>query len=210
MAERKILVAEQFDDLDQQKETSTLGMWTFLATEILFFGVLFMSYIVLRSLYPLGFAQASHECSRFYGTINTEILLTSSLTMAFAVHAAQLGNAKAILRNLAFTILLALGFLVVKALEYHEDFTKHLVPGHSFSKTLSQQAELFFILYWIMTGLHAIHVIVGLGMLTVLFLMTRRNKFSEQYHNPIEIGGLYWHFVDIVWIFLYPLLYLIT
>jgi cytochrome c oxidase subunit 3 len=210
MAEIKILVAEQFDDPVQQKEAATLGMWTFLATEVLFFGVLFMSYIVLRSLYPLGFSEGSHECNRFYGTINTAILLTSSLTMALAVHAAQLGKLKSLMGMLALTILLALGFLVVKGLEYHEDFTKHLVPGNSFSAALSQKAELFFILYWAMTGLHAIHVFAGIVMLSILFFMARQNKFSERYYNPVEIGGLYWHFVDIVWIFLYPLLYLIT
>ena len=207
MAERKNLIAEQFDTLEQQKEASTLGMWTFLATEVLFFGVLFMSYIVLRSLYPQGFVEGSHATNHFYGTINTAILLTSSLTMALAVHAAKLSQTKTIQRMLVLTIFLAFGFLVVKGFEYHEDFTKHLVPGKSFA--LANKAELFFYLYWAMTGLHAIHVIIGIVLLSILFLMARQDKFSERYHNPVEIGGLYWHFVDIVWIFLYPLLYLI-
>ena len=210
MAETKILLAEQFEEAGQQKEAATLGMWTFLATEVLFFGVLFMSYLVLRSLHPRAFELASHHCNRLFGTINTAILLTSSLTMALAVYAAKVGKIKALKRCLWLTIFLALGFLFVKALEYREDIIEHLVPGPTFSPELPKQAELFFYLYWAMTGLHTIHVLVGLGMLSVLLLLAHRNRFSEKYHNPVEIGGLYWHFVDIVWIFLYPLLYLIS
>ena len=210
MTESNQFLAEQFDDLAQQREASTLGMWTFLATEILFFGGLFMGYTVLRSLYPHGFAEGSHETNRLYGTLNTALLLTSSLTMAFSVHAAQLGRMKTLKRMLLLTIVLALGFLAVKGFEYREDFAKHLFPGPHFSPALSNSAELFFILYWAMTGLHALHVLAGIGLLSVLLIMARRNKFSERYSNPVEMVGLYWHFVDIVWIFLYPLLYLIS
>jgi cytochrome c oxidase subunit 3 len=127
-----------------------------------------------------------------------------------AVQAANLGKIKSLQRLLGWTIFFALGFLVVKGLEYHEDFAKHLVPGNSFSPALSKGAELFFILYWMMTGLHAIHVLAGMVLLSILLFMARRHKFSGHYYNPVEVGGLYWHFVDIVWIFLYPLLYLIT
>jgi len=203
-------VAEQFDDMPQQQEASTLGMWTFLATEVLFFGGLFMSYIVYRYAYPQAFAEASRHTIVVYGTMNTAILLTSSLTMALALHAAQEGRNKALFRYLLITILFACCFLVIKGLEYHEDLDEHLWPGRHFRPELPAQAQIFWFLYWAMTGLHALHVTVGVVVLSIIAHMAWRQKFSTHYYNPVDISALYWHFVDIVWIWLYPLLYLIN
>src|ERR1043165_544820 len=202
--------AEQFEDMPQQKSAATLGMWTFLATEILFFGGMFMTYITSRHAYPQAFAEASRHTIVLYGTINTAILLTSSLTMALAVHAAQLNKTKSLVRFLLLTVLLACCFLVVKGFEYHDDITEHLWPGPNFNKRLPAQAQIFWFLYWAMTGLHALHVTVGIVLLSIIARMAARRKFSDSYHTRFEISGLYWHFVDIVWIYLYPLLYLIS
>jgi cytochrome c oxidase subunit 3 len=209
MPEVNTALAEQFEDMPQQKSAATLGMWTFLATEILFFGGMFMTYITYRHLYPEAFAEASRHTIVLYGTINTAILLTSSLTMAFAVHAAQENKTKSVVRFLLFTVFLAGCFLVVKGFEYHDDISEHLWPGPHFNKSLPAQAQIFWFLYWAMTGLHALHVTVGVVLLSIIARMAARGGFSESYHTPVEICGLYWHFVDIVWIYLYPLLYLI-
>jgi cytochrome c oxidase subunit III len=209
MPEARAWLQEQFDTPAQQKEASRLGMWAFLATEIMFFGGLFVGYIVYRTTFPHGFAEASRHTNILYGTVNTAILLTSSLTMALAVHAAERGARKPLVRNILLTILLAAGFLGVKALEYTEDFREHLVPGPGFALQSGGGQELFFYFYWAMTGLHALHVLIGIGLLSTIGLMAARGRFSAEYHNPVEVSGLYWHFVDIVWIYLYPLLYLI-
>jgi cytochrome c oxidase subunit 3 len=210
MANAHAAVAEQFDDMPQQQEASTLGMWTFLATEILFFGGMFMSYITYRYAYPQAFAEASKHTIVLYGTINTAILLTSSLTMALAVHAAQEARNRALLIFLLITVFFACCFLGVKGLEYHEDLTEHLWPGRHFRPDLPAQAQIFWFLYWAMTGLHALHVTIGVGLLSAIAAMAWRRKFSAYYYNPVDISALYWHFVDIVWIWLYPLLYLIN
>ncbi len=202
-------VPEQFEDAAQQHEAVTLGTWTFLATEVLFFGGLFMAYIAYRHAYPADFATGSRQTDLVFGTLNTAILLSSSLTMALAVHAAREGRNRPLVRCLLLTLLCALGFLVVKGFEYHEDVVDHLLPGGSFAKTLPPRAEIFFVLYWAMTGLHALHVLVGTGLLATLTALARAGRFSARYYNPVELVGLYWHFVDAVWIFLYPLLYLI-
>ena len=209
MSEESAMVAEQFEDAAQQHEAATLGMWTFLATEILFFGGLFMAYVIYRHAYAAGFAAGSRHTDLLFGTLNTALLLTSSLTMALAVHAAQESQSKRLARYLGLTILLALGFLVVKGFEYHEDFVEHLVPGQAFNPKLPARAEIFFYLYWAMTGLHALHVLVGVGALSILVHPARHHRFSSAYYTPVEMVGLYWHFVDVVWIFLYPLLYLV-
>ena len=203
-------LAEQFDDLPQQKEAATLGMWTFLATEVLFFGGLFLAYIVYRHTYGQAFAEASKHTIVLFGAINTAVLLTSSFSMALAVRAAQINDTKALVRNLLITIFLGCCFLGIKGLEYHEDIKEHLWPGPHFDKELPPQAQIFWFLYWAMTGLHALHVTIGLGLLSVIARLSARGKFSAAYHNPVEISGLYWHFVDIVWIYLFPLLYLIN
>jgi cytochrome c oxidase subunit 3 len=202
-------LAEQFEDLPQQREAATLGMWTFLATEVLFFGGLFLAYVVYRHTYPEAFAAASKHTIVLYGAINTAVLLTSSFTMALAVRAAQISDARALMRNLLLTIFLGTCFLGIKAVEYHTDIREHLWPGPHFTNELPAQGQIFWFLYWAMTGLHALHVTIGLGLLSVIAWLSARGKFSAQYHNPVEISGLYWHFVDIVWIYLFPLLYLI-
>jgi len=205
-------LAHQFDDLEQQKEASTLGMWVFLVTEVLFFGGLFLVYTVYRTLYPREFAASSRELVVWAGTINTFVLITSSLTMALAVHAAQLGRRRTVLIFLALTMLLGSVFLGIKAFEYYKEFAEHHVPGAGFEFSephYAQHAQIFFSLYFLMTGLHALHMIIGLGIMAVMVWWTASGIVTEEYYSPIEISGLYWHFVDIVWIFLFPLLYLI-
>lgn len=199
-----------FDNLDQQFEASALGMWLFLVTEILFFGGLFLAYMIYRMQYPDAFAQASHHLNVVLGGVNTAVLIGSSLTMAMAVWAAQLGKREAQMAFLAFTMVLGLAFLGIKAVEYSHKFHEGLVPGSNFRfDGDAQHAQLFFSLYFVMTGLHAFHMVIGLVIMAVLFVMAGKGRFTKQYHTPVEVSGLYWHFVDIVWIFLFPLLYLI-
>ncbi|MGH7455926.1 MAG: cytochrome c oxidase subunit 3 family protein [bacterium] len=203
-----------FDDVDQQFEASTLGMWTFLITEIMFFGGLFLGYIVYRSLYPEAFAEASRLLDYRLGAINTAVLICSSLTMVLAVRAAQLGQRRSLVIFLVLTIVLGSAFLVNKAFEYSHKFHEHLVPGPSFGPshplTDPHHSQLFFSFYFGMTGLHALHMIIGIGILAVLVYQSWRGRFTSEYFMPVDITGLYWHFVDIVWIFLFPLLYLIS
>ena len=208
MPEQPSIVAEQFDT-PKQSEAAHLGMWTFLATEILFFGGLFLAYIIYRHFYFAEFAVASRRTDVLFGTINSIILLTSSLTMALAVHAATENYRRSITRWLTLTIALGGAFLVVKGFEYHKDITDQLVPGAHFDPHLPPPAQIFFWLYWTMTGLHAVHLVIGLGVLSVMLLLARRGRFSSAYHTPLTLAGLYWHFVDIVWLFLFPLLYLV-
>jgi len=204
-------LAHHFDTLDQQTEATTLGMWVFLVTEVLFFGGLFTVYTVYRSWYPGAFAAASHELDITLGTINTAVLITSSLTMALAVHAAQLGERRTLLIFLAATMLLGGVFLGIKGFEYYHKFVEHHVPGSSFQfeQEYFRHAQIFFSLYFMMTGLHALHMVIGFGIMLVMFWWAWKGTITLEYYSPIEISGLYWHFVDIVWIFLFPLLYLI-
>ena len=204
-------LAHHFDNLAQQGEASTLGMWVFLVTEVLFFGGLFLVYLVYRSTYPEAFIAGSHELDVLLGGINTAALITSSLTMALAVHAAQTGHRRTLMIFLVVTMVLGAAFLGIKSVEYYHKFVEHHVPGPAFQfeEEYIKHAQLFFSLYFIMTGVHATHMIIGLGILAVLLYYTRRGKYDAEYYNPLEMTGLYWHFVDIVWIFLFPLLYLI-
>ena len=206
-----LTVAHQFDDYEQQQEASTLGMWAFLATEILFFGGLFLGYTVYRAAYPAAYGEASRHLDIVLGTINTAVLLCSSLTMAMAVHEAQLGNRKGIVTFLLITMALGCVFIGIKFFEYYQKYEEHLIPGASFMWHGREpaHASIFFIFYFVMTGMHALHMIVGLGLMSVLVILTKREKFNAIYYSPIELGGLYWHFVDIVWVFLFPLLYLV-
>jgi cytochrome c oxidase subunit 3 len=201
----------QFETIEQQKETSTLGMWAFLVTEVMFFGGLFGAYTVYRYLYPHAFAAASHHLNVFIGAANTAVLIGSSMTMALAVRAAQLGNRRSQVVFLLSTIVLGSIFLGVKVFEYHDKFVHHLVPGphFHFEGPYGREAQIFYSLYFAMTGMHAVHMIIGIGMLATLTVLAWRGNFSAAYHTPVELGGLYWHFVDIVWIYLFPLLYLI-
>jgi cytochrome c oxidase subunit 3 len=203
-----------FDDADQQFEASTLGMWTFLITEIMFFGGLFLGYTIYRSLYPQAFAEASRLLDYRLGAINTAVLICSSLTMVLAVRSAQLGQRRRLVTFLVLTIVLGSAFLVNKGFEYAHKFHEHLVPGPNFGPaaqlTDPHHSQLFFSFYFGMTGLHALHMIIGIGILVMLVYQSWRGRFTSDYFTPVDITGLYWHFVDIVWIFLFPLLYLIA
>jgi cytochrome c oxidase subunit 3 len=204
-------LAHQFESLGAQKEAATLGMWVFLVTEILFFGGLFCAYCIYRNLSGAAFQAASHELIVPAGAINTAVLITSSLTMALAVHAAQMGARRSLMLFLVATMLLGGVFLGIKAFEYYTEWVEHHVPGpgFAFDPQYFAHAQIFFSLYFIMTGLHALHMIIGLGVMTVMLWWSWRGTITAEYYSPIEISGLYWHFVDIVWIFLFPLLYLI-
>jgi cytochrome c oxidase subunit 3 len=200
-----------FDTAEQQKDASSLGMWLFLVTEVMFFGGMFTAYIVYRTLHPGAFVAASHELDITMGAINTAVLICSSLTMVLAVDAAQHGKRKALVAFLILTILLGTVFLGIKAVEYHEKFVNHHVPGASFhfEGPEAANAQLFFSLYFAMTGLHALHMIIGITLLAILAVRAQAGRFGKDYYTPIDMTGLYWHFVDIVWIFLFPLLYLL-
>jgi cytochrome c oxidase subunit III len=204
-------LAHQFDTLEQQKESSTLGMWLFLVQEVLFFGGLFMTYLLYRWRDPMAFAAGSHELDLLLGGFNTVVLIGSSLTMAMAVHSAQTDKQRQLVGYLVATGALGLVFLVVKYFEYSAKWHHHLIPGASFhfEGPVGGRAELFFSLYFAMTGMHALHMIIGVGVLVWILRRARGGEFGSHYYNPVECFGLYWHFVDIVWIFLFPLLYLI-
>jgi len=203
-------LAHHFDDMEQQFDAATLGMWLFLATEIMFFGGLIAGYVVYRTSYPDAWTEGSHHLDISLGAFNTAVLIASSLTMAMAVYYAQLGKRRALITFLLLTVVLGSVFLGVKAVEYNHKYHEGLVPGSLFTyHGSSANLQLFFSFYFAMTGMHALHMVIGIGLLLVLTWMAYRNKFSAEYSTPIEISGLYWHFVDIVWIFLFPLLYLI-
>jgi cytochrome c oxidase subunit 3 len=200
-----------FEDVEQQKESTTLGMWAFLITEIMFFGGLFTVYLVYRSSFPEAWAAGSHHLDVKLGAINTAVLICSSLTMALAVRAGHLGKHRAIITYIVLTLILGGVFLGIKSIEYSHKFHEHLVPGSSFGPEglYPLQMELFFGLYFAMTGMHAFHMLIGAGLMIWLIVKTARGRFSTAYSAPVEMVGLYWHFVDIVWIFLFPLLYLL-
>jgi cytochrome c oxidase subunit 3 len=205
-----------FDSLEHQREANTFGMWLFLATEVLIFGALFTGYTVYRSRYPESFEDASRHLNLLIGGVNTIVLLTSSLTMALSVQAAQLGRQKTLVICLVLTALLGAAFLALKAVEYYVDYQDRLVPGLAFDpdewrhgKVNPGHVQLFLVFYYVMTGLHAVHLTIGIAVLIVLAVMAWRGMFSPEHHVAVENWGLYWHFVDVVWIFLLPLLYLI-
>jgi cytochrome c oxidase subunit 3 len=201
-----------FENMEQQREAGTVGMWVFLLTEIMFFGGLFLAYLIFRTKYYRGFEVGSHELDVTLGAINTVVLIVSSLTMALAVYNAQIGARKSLVFFLVLTLILGLVFLAIKAVEYSAKFEHHLFPGPGYAWSgepgMGQEVRLFLWIYFAMTGLHALHMIIGAGMLLILIYYAWKGKYSPEYHAPVEIGGLYWHFVDIVWIFLFPLLYL--
>jgi cytochrome c oxidase subunit 3 len=215
-------VAHHFENLEQQRDAMTLGMWIFLASEVLFFGGVFVAYAVVRYGKPQGFALGSRQLSEVLGGINTAMLLTSSLTMALAVWSAQTGKRQFLLLFLGLTMVLGASFIGVKMWEWNHEAEHHLVPGmHRFDphdengKPLSPDEHdvngmhLFFIFYFTITGLHALHMLVGLGVLGTQLVLAWRSDFGIADYTPIELAGLYWHFVDIVWIFVFPLLYLL-
>jgi cytochrome c oxidase subunit III len=186
-------------------------MWLFLITEVLFFGGLFLAYMLYRVWYPVAWAEASRELDIVLGAFNTAVLIGSSLTMAFAVRAAQTGKQRATVGWILSTMALGLVFLIVKYFEYAEKFEHHHVPGPDFHFEGPQAgpAQIYFSLYFLMTGLHATHMIIGFFIMAVIAWMAHKKRFTPEWYTPVEISGLYWHFVDIVWIFLFPLLYLV-
>ena len=232
-----------FDTMSQQKEAAVIGMWLFLLTEILFFGGLFVAYMIYRVWYFDAFAEASRRLSLFWGGLNTAVLIGSSLTMALAVRAAQTNNRKWTVNWLVLTMALGCVFLGVKVIEYEDKFANYEVPGANYNwlyhdqhaaaggehgeaaapapaaeghrqlsltpQQLQNTTQIYFSLYFTMTGLHALHMIIGVGLMSVITWMAWRGRFDAQYYTPVEMSGLYWHFVDIVWIFLFPLLYLV-
>jgi cytochrome c oxidase subunit 3 len=207
-----VTLQHQFADLDQQRESATLGMWVFLITEIMFFGGMFTAYMVYRVAYPAAFAAASQHMVFMAGAVNTAVLICSSLFVALAVHAAQEGHRTKIVIFLLLALLLGVAFLGIKAYEYHDHWVDHKVPGASFQFEGPDptHAEVFFALYFVMTGFHALHMLIGVGLVGTIAFFAWQGRYSPAYHTPVENVGLYWHFVDIIWIFLFPLLYLIA
>jgi cytochrome c oxidase subunit 3 len=201
----------QFENAAQQRETATLGMWVFLATEVMLFGGLFTGLVTYRGLYPAVWAAASHHLDLPIGAVNTAVLLTSSLVVALGVHAVQLGRGRSCAGWLLGGMGLGCLFLGLKAVEYHLHFQHHLVPGLDFrwEGNAPDVAPLFFTFYFFMTGLHALHVTAGVGLLGWMAVRAWLGRFSPAYYTPVELVGLYWHLVDIIWIFLFPLLYLV-
>ena len=212
-----------FADVEQQKNAASLGMWLFLVTEIMFFGGMFCAYLIYRLAHFNDFAAASQSLNITLGAINTAVLIGSSLTVVLAVNAAQTGKQKLLVFYLLATIVLGCTFLGIKAVEYTDKFREHHVPGPSFHfvpeavaghaeqpPVVERHAEMFFSLYFVMTGMHAIHMIIGVGLFSALAVLSYKGRYTPAYYTPIENAGLYWHFVDVVWIFLFPLLYLIS
>ncbi len=233
-------LAHHFEHPEQQRQSSTLGMWIFLVTEVMFFGGLFCGYTIYRWQYPEAWVVGSHLLDMFWGGFNTVVLLLSSLTMVLAIWSSQRNKRNLCAFWIVVTMALGLIFLGVKVIEYSSKIEHHLVPnanfnfdpahvehyitpksfapslyvaGHNFQKALEVvnpgNVRLFYSFYFTLTGLHAIHMIIGEGIMAVMLWMCLKGRFSSEYNNPLEISGLYWHFVDIVWIFLFPLLYLV-
>ena len=233
-----------FADEQQQRNAASLGMWWFLGTEIMFFGGMFCGYLIYRRIYFPEFAVASRSLSLPIGTFNTTVLICSSLTVAMAVRAAQLGKRMLQIKMLVLTLVFGLAFLGIKAKEWHDKYVEHHIPTFADYNVISgegslitgdnakflgiddnlrkepvklrereaeiqQRTKIFYSLYFALTGMHALHMVVGVGIFTVILIMAWRGRFTPEYHTPLEIAGLYWHFVDIVWIYLFPLLYLI-
>lgn len=232
----------QFDDIEQQKEATTIGMWFFLVQEVMFFGGLFMAYLLFRYQYPIAFAAASNHLDLWLGFANTLVLIASSLTMALAVWSAQTSKRPKVIAGwIVLTMIFGLVFLGVKAVEYYDKYEHHLIPFSASFKWAPEGEELaaqqqlidrhatelektyyggreqgfgdkvriFFWIYFAMTGLHALHMVIGIGIMLWLLWTTLKGRYSAAFYAPVEIAGLYWHFVDIVWIFLFPLLYLL-
>lgn len=204
------LVAEQFETVGQQHGADLLGMWIFLATEVMFFGGLFCSYAVYRFAFPDAFSAASHRLDVLFGTVETAVLLCSSLTMVLAVRALRLGRYSASVALLLATALCGAGFLVLHGCEYFHEWKEHLVPGRHFAFEGAEpaHAQMFFWIYFALTGLHSLHVFLGVVLLLALAALVSLKKLNAEKYLPLEISGLYWHFVDLVWVFLFPLLYL--
>ncbi len=205
-------VAHHFTDAEQQRDSAKLGMWVFLLTEVLFFGGLFCAYVIFRAWYPEMFHAAHKALDVKMGFINTLVLITSSVTMALAIRSMQVGNKKATMYNLAATLAFAGIFLVIKYFEYAHKFHLGQLPGkyYTFTGIEGTNPHIFFSIYFIMTGIHGLHVIGGMIAIGIMLYKTKHDRFNASYYNPIEVTGLYWHLVDLIWIFLFPLLYLVS
>jgi cytochrome c oxidase subunit 3 len=217
-----------FESVEQQADAAGFAMWLFLLTEIMFFGGLFTAYLIYRNWYYPAFVAGSHQLSILLGTVNTGVLICSSFTMAMGVYSAEIRRKGALVMWLLLTILLGLVFLGIKADEYHEKWEKHHIPGLNFSVNdfvhvnpaypddpalpldMAEKTQVYFSLYFAMTGMHALHMVIGISILIILVIRARAGAYTEGHMTTIENFGLYWHFVDIVWIFLFPLLYLIS
>ena len=210
------IVSGHYVDRDQQNETAFIGMWLFLAQEVMFFGGLFVAYAVYRYMYPITWFEGSNHLDIWLGSFNTIVLLASSLTMAMTVHSTQVGKWKHQVVYLASTLGLGVIFLIVKAFEYHAKWVDGLVPGLNWDPDPAAwsdpaRIQLFYVLYFIMTGMHAFHMIIGFGVGAVFFyLCFVKKEYGPKKYLPIEFFGFYWHFVDNVWVFLFPMLYLIS
>jgi cytochrome c oxidase subunit III len=204
-------LAHHFESLEKQAHASRLAMWVFLATEVLLFTALFAAYAVYRFLYPEGFAQASRSIETWIGFVNTLVLVSSSFTVATGFHHAKSGNGRKTALYFGASVLLALIFLGFKALEYTHHFQEGQLPGvyYTYEGVKAPGAQLFFALYFLITGLHAVHVIIGMTVLIVVGTLAWRGRYTAEYHVPVELAGLYWHLVDLIWIFVFPLIYLI-
>lgn len=206
-------LAHHFSSAEQQMESSRFGLWIFLTTEVLLFGGLFVAYTMFRALHPVMFAEAHHHLDKTMGTINTIVLICSSLTMALGVHYVRYNQNRRAILFLSCTLLFATTFMVIKYFEYSAKFEHHLFPADvNFAMTDISHGnpKIFFSLYFLMTGLHGIHVLIGMGLISWITWRTMRRQFSPAYYTPVELTGLYWHFVDVIWIYLFPLLYLIA
>ena len=203
--------SEQFDDAVQQRGAATLGMWTFLATGVLFFGVLFAGYTICRLRFPQAFAQGSRHTNLVLGTVETAVLLLSSCLAALAVRDVELGGRRVAAWLWAGTAALGLSFLVMHGFEYHAEYGERLIPGVRYAPEGQPSAAmaLFFCLYYFITGFHSLHVAIGIVLIARLSFKTWRGQFAPDYVAPLEITALYWHLVDIVWIFVYPMIYLV-
>ncbi len=199
-----------YAELEQQREASSLGMWVFLVTEAMFFGGMITGYVVYREAYPAAFQAGSVYMLFMAGTVNTALLLTASLCVALAVHAAKMDNRKMLVLCLVAAMFLGICFVSVKGYEYWDHWVEHKVPGHSFQwdGPDPRHVEMFFIMYFFLTGFHALHMLIGITAVGIVAYYAYRGRYTPAYHNPVENVALYWHFVDIVWIFLYPMLYL--
>ena len=222
-----------FESVEQQFDTTNFAMWLFLLTEVMFFGGLFTAYLLMRNWYYPAFVVASHQLNIFWGTANTGVLIASSFTMAMSVWSAEMRKKGLLIFFLCATFVLGLGFLGIKTIEYSEKWEKHHIPGLNWSDNtfrnpqadpevyqeyhdaplspdMAEKAELYFFLYFAMTGMHALHMIIGIAILGFMIFRARADAYTTGHVTFVENFGLYWHFVDIVWIFLFPLLYLIS
>ncbi len=211
MATRPAFLSEQFETVEQQRDTRTLGMWVFLMTELMLFGVLFLSYTIFRFSYPDAFSIGSNRLDTNLGALNTAVLIISSLMMVFAVQSAQTGSRRGMALFLLLTMAFGIVFMGIKGVEYYHHYVDRLAPGVAFDYAGPQAhgVELFMFLYFVMTGVHAIHMTIGIIVVGIMLIRTWLGSVSPVFWTPVEQTGLYWHFVDIIWIFLFPLLYLI-